>query len=117
MWTISIKDAKFYATHGIYAAEQVLGNELLVNVSIEIGDRAINHLSDTIDYATVYGVVEHQMAMQKPLLEQVVQAIAAELEEQFSNMLSLRISIQKMAPNFGKMILASEISLQRSYTP
>jgi 7,8-dihydroneopterin aldolase/epimerase/oxygenase len=115
MWTIAIKDARFFATHGIYAEEQVLGNELLVNLAISIADKRIDHLAETIDYAAVHGIISEQMKQQKPLLEQVAQNIATQLEVHFPEMLSLEISIQKLAPNFGTMVGASEIALRRSY--
>ena len=50
---IRIRNAVFYAYHGVYEAEKILGNEYLVDVYIETGAVAVagatdNSLADTV---------------------------------------------------------------------
>ena len=59
MLTIHLKAIRCLAHHGIFAEEKILGNEYEVDIFIQCATKTgiIQHLNETIDYATVYTIV------------------------------------------------------------
>lgn len=98
--SVLLKDLQFFAFHGLYEEEKVLGNDFLVN--LEIGYRPkqfpVQHIEDTIDYAAVYQLVKRRMNIPTPLLETLMSDIAREILAQFSLSDSVTITIEKMRP-------------------
>jgi 7,8-dihydroneopterin aldolase/epimerase/oxygenase len=109
MWTIQIKNAMFFANHGVYLQETKLGNEFVVNVTVGFEAETISIMEQTIDYVTIYHIVETQMKATKKLLEEVVSCISTQIKESFPQIKSLDISIQKKHPAFGKEIEATVV--------
>ena len=58
--SISVENAHFYAYHGVFEQEQVVGNEFVVSVTVSLpaSDELINdELSDTISYVDIYDII------------------------------------------------------------
>jgi dihydroneopterin aldolase len=71
MGQISIENMEFYAFHGHYHEEQIVGSKFLVNLTIETDlDKASvsDALKDTINYQAVYRVVKDEMEKKSKLL-------------------------------------------------
>jgi dihydroneopterin aldolase len=100
MLSIHLHNIIIFAHHGLYEEEKVLGNEFELNISIKHSPAHIpvKHMSDTIDYVTVYELVKKRMAIPTPLLETVVTDIAQKILAQFSLAEEVFISIRKMHP-------------------
>ena len=95
--TIQLNDVKFYGYHGLYKEEQKVGNNFIVNLSIEFIPTAqkITCISETIDYVQVYHLVNTRMKMPTPLLETIVGDIADSIFEKFSIAQKVNIQITK----------------------
>jgi len=98
--SVLLKDLRFFAFHGLYEGEKVLGNDFLVNLEIGYTPKQfpVQHIEDTIDYAAVYQLVKSRMNIPTPLLETLVSDIAREILAQFSLSDYVRITIEKMRP-------------------
>ncbi|WP_438945568.1 dihydroneopterin aldolase [Sediminibacterium sp.] len=98
--SVLLKDLRFFAFHGLYEGEKVLGNDFLVNLEIGYTPKQfpVQHIEDTIDYAAVYQLVKSRMNIPTPLLETLVSDIASEILAQFSLSDYVRITIEKMRP-------------------
>ena len=62
---IFLKNIRFHAYHGVLEQENTVGNDYLVNLSLEYDfTRAIqtDELSGTINYAEVYELLKREMA-------------------------------------------------------
>ena len=78
--SIHLTDLRFFAYHGLYKEEQVLGNEFAITIEVGFTPSKfpIVHIVDTINYALVYELVKKRMKIATPLLE----TIAADIEGQ-----------------------------------
>lgn len=100
MLSIHLHKVIIHAYHGVYAEEMVLGNDFLVDVSVDYrpSKYPITTIEDTIDYVALYDLVKKRMTIATPLLETVASEIALEILAQFSHSETVKISIQKQHP-------------------
>lgn len=95
--TIQLNNIQFYGYHGLYKEEQKVGNNFIVNLSIEFVpvNHKITSISETIDYVQVYHLVNARMQITTPLLETIVGDIADSIFEKFSMAQKVNIQITK----------------------
>jgi dihydroneopterin aldolase len=100
MITVQLDHLLFNAFHGIHEEEKVLGNEYVVDASVEFNESAevISHINDTVNYVTIYQIIKNRMSIPAPLLETVAMEIGKEIHGEFPGLASIRISIKKMHP-------------------
>ena len=60
-------------------------------------------------------IVKQIFTQTKPLLEEVVTAIANSIKESFPQIEYLNISIKKENPPLGENVASSEVSVERKY--
>ncbi len=74
MTTISIEGMEFFAYHGCFKEEQVIGTkfsiDLFMEVSTSIAEKS-DKLEDTVNYQAVYLLVKKEMDSKSNLLEHV----------------------------------------------
>jgi len=101
---ITLKGLQFHAYHGLYPEERVHGNQFLVDVIIDTNFEVSSFeddLSGTLDYSTVYKLVEQEMINPGLLLESVVQRIVNRIIKEFPNLLRVEVSLAKLNPPVG----------------
>ena len=83
--TIQLNDIQFYGYHGLYEAEQKMGNNFIVNLSIAFTPTVskVTNIQETIDYVNVYTLLSHCMQTPTPLLETLVEEIATAIFDKF----------------------------------
>lgn len=99
--SISIEDVRFYAKHGVFEQEQVVGNEFSVSISVElplIEAVESDELSDTISYADVYDVVSSEMMKTSKLIENVAYRILNGIRNRWNNVDKISVKIEKLSP-------------------
>lgn len=98
--TISLHNVRFRAYHGVYPEERQKGNDFVVNMQVAYVPQAgiILSLEDTIDYASLFEIIN--MTMQQPvdLLETLVQTIAHGVHQKFSQVKQVTVSVEKLNP-------------------
>lgn len=100
MLELSLSTLRFYAHHGLYKEEKILGGEFEVNVIIWQQEKTfpILHLEEAIDYTAIYSLLKERMKNPTPLLETLVTSIAQEILTNFSLAEEVKISITKIHP-------------------
>lgn len=101
---VCIEDMRFYARHGVMPQEQVVGGDFLVTLRAEVDmNRAMesDDIADALNYAALYKVVEHEMAIPSKLLEHVAGRIAQAVFESFPQVISLDVKVIKHNPPMG----------------
>jgi dihydroneopterin aldolase len=104
MATIALEGMRFYAFHGVYDAERILGGTYIVDVHIQAGvGKAVetDDLANTINYETVYQICRMEMDKPRQLIERVLSGIVEGIKYQFPNMDGLNVRIRKMNPPLG----------------
>ena len=114
---MSLEGMEFYAFHGFYAEERKKGNDFVVDVHVTT-DFSIasgtDDLEGTVNYETIYAITKEEMAIPTKLLERVAQRILDRLFENFTNTISIEISVAKKNPPVGGMVNQSRISMIRT---
>lgn len=101
---ISIENMEFYAFHGHYHEEQIVGSKFLVNLTIEADlDKASvsDALKDTINYQAVYRVVKEEMETKSKLLESIAKRIIDSIYTHFEEIQKVTVKISKINPPIG----------------
>ena len=104
MGIIQIEKMEFYAYHGHFEEEQVIGSHFLVDVSIETDctkAAASDNLKDALDYQKVYKLIKEEMAVKSHLLENICKRILDKLFLEFDNVEKATIKIRKQNPSMG----------------
>lgn len=111
--SVLLKDLQFFAFHGLYEEEKILGNDFKVNLEIgyTLHHFPARNIEDTIDYAAVYQLVKSRMAIPTPLLETLVAEIAIDILAQFSLSDYVTITVEKMRPPVPQFIGSLGVSL------
>lgn len=116
MGIIEIEGMKFYAYHGHFAAEQIVGNNFEVNIRLETNcDKAAesDNLDDALNYQAVYESIKEVMKIKSSLLENVAKRILDTLYEQFPAIEHARLKISKMNPPMGGEMERVSVTLER----
>ena len=114
MMTVSLKDAEFFAFHGYYAEEQVLGGRYLIDLDVsfepahaDIGDE----LDRTVNYERLYNLCCHEMKTPRKLIETVAQSIMDTLKHDYPFAAAITLSIKKMYPPFKGNVHYAAVTL------
>jgi len=116
MGLIEIEGMEFYAYHGHFKEEQVVGNKFLVNVSIETDcDKAAktDHLHDALDYQKVYDLIKTEMEQKSFLLENICSRILDRLYLELNTISKATIKVSKINPPMGGQIKKVSITMTR----
>jgi len=104
MSIISIEGMEFFAYHGCFAEEQIIGTKFNIDLFLELStDKAekSDHLEDTVNYQSVYLLVKEEMKTTSKLLEHVARRILDKIELTFPEVEKARIKIRKLNPPLG----------------
>lgn len=117
MITVYLKDLHFHSFHGIHEEEKIIGNEYIVNTSVEFHEEpnVIISINDTINYADIYNIIRERMNVATPLLETVVMEIGNEIHHEFPSLKNINISLQKMNPPIEGIQGSAGVSWQRQF--
>jgi len=100
---VELTDLRFYAYHGYYPEEQVLGNEFIVTIRVvfERHGGAEDELNDTVNYESLYEITKTAMRHTHKLLETVAESILAQIRTDFPVVSEIEVGICKNHPPFG----------------
>ncbi|HRS54428.1 MAG TPA: dihydroneopterin aldolase [Bacteroidales bacterium] len=107
MGVIILKDMDFFAYHGCFSEEQIIGTRFSIDLLLEADteDAEItDNLHKTIDYQQVYNVVKKQMCIKSKLLENVARRIITELVKSFPEIKRAEVTISKFNPPLGGQV-------------
>ncbi len=107
MAQIALENMEFFAYHGCFSEEQIIGTRFFVDLWIETNTTEAEHsdrLSQTINYQEVFLLVKEQMAVKSKLLEHVGRRILDALKEKFPEVISAKVKVSKMNPPLGGKI-------------
>ena len=116
MGLIRIEDMEFYAFHGHYREEQIVGNHFMVDVEIETDtDRAgkSDELRDTLNYQTAYLVVKREMEINSKLLEHIATRIVDALYNELTGVRKVTVKVSKLNPVMGGRIGKVSVEISR----
>ena len=116
MGVIKIEQMEFYAFHGHYREEQIVGNRFLVDLEIETNMEkaaASDQLEDADNDQVAYKIVREEMKKKSKLLENIARRILDSLYKELPGMDKVTVTIKKMNPPMGGQIKSVNVSLSR----
>lgn len=116
MGIIQIENMEFYAYHGCYQEERVVGSRFFVDLEI-LADlkkaTASDNIKDTLNYQFAFDIVKEQMNIKSHLLEHVAGRILDKLFERFPDIEKASVKVSKMNPPMGGQIERVSVTLKR----
>ena len=116
MGIIRIDNMEFYAYHGCYKEERVVGNRFLADLEISANlDKAAlsDNIKDTLNYQLAYNIVKEQMSQKSNLLENVAGRILDQLFNNFPYIEKATVKVSKMNPPMGGQMERVSVTLSR----
>lgn len=113
---IEIEDMEFFARHGCFVEERIIGNRFIVNLKMEVDiDKPAKSdaLNDALNYQQAYMLVKQEMEQSSNLLEHVAARIIDALYETFSQLKKVTVKVSKMGPPVGGKVGSSSITLTK----
>lgn len=107
---------EFFAYHGCFKEEQIIGTKFRVDLTIEADvEEAANNddLHLTINYLSVYQMIKKQMEIKSKLLENVGKRILDELYVQFPGVIKAEVKVSKLNPPLGGKLDCVSLTLSR----
>jgi 7,8-dihydroneopterin aldolase/epimerase/oxygenase len=116
MGIIELEGMEFYAYHGYFKSERIVGNSFEVNVTIETDcEKAAesDQLSDALNYEAVYAIVKEEMHQRSHLLEHVAGRILTRIHATYQGIGRVSVKISKVRPPMGGHIKAVSVIMER----
>jgi dihydroneopterin aldolase len=116
MGLIQIEGMEFYAFHGHFKEEQIVGNKFLVDLTIEtdMGKPMMSDsLKDAVNYQKAYEVVKQQMEKKSHLLEHIAGRIIDALYSEMTGIKKITVKVSKMNPPMGGKINSVSVVISR----
>lgn len=114
MAIIALEGMRFYAYHGFYEEEQIVGNQYILDVYVDADISAAAMVDElyaeaeedstedqaplSVNYETVYLLCKKEMQLPSKLLETVAQRIGDRIEGYFDDALGVKVRLKKMQP-------------------
>lgn len=113
---IRIENMEFYAYHGHFKEEQIVGNKFLVNLQIETDMTKPAHsddLQDAVNYQKAYMLVKEEMQEKSHLLENIGKRILDRIFSELKGIDKMEVKVSKMNPPVGGKMDCVSITLGR----
>ena len=109
---IEIEGMEFFAFHGCYETERVVGNKFMVYARIET-DCSKAAQTDNIADALSYEIIAKEMMITSHLLEHVAKRMIDALYNAFPQISHVTIKVSKLNPPLGGKIAATSVTLSK----
>ena len=113
---IELEDMEFYAYHGCFKEEQVVGNRFMVNIAIQVDvtkPSQTDNIQDALNYVSVYELTKHQIQQNSHLVEHLCERILNAIHQKFDFVDWVKVKVSKMNPPMGGQMKAVSVTLQR----
>ncbi len=115
MGKVSLEGMEFYARHGYYEEERVIGNKYSVDVTLELDfseASSDDKLEGTVNYEKVYEIVQNVMSIDANLLEHLAGKMIKALKTNFPEVSSVQVKISKYNPPIKGLCKRAVVELE-----
>lgn len=117
MSQIAVEGMEFFAYHGCFQEEQIIGTRFLIDIHLETATLAAEYsdnLNDTVNYQSVYLKVKEEMSENSKLLEHVARRIVNRLFRDFTSVDGIFIKVSKLNPPVGGKVGSVSVSFSET---
>jgi dihydroneopterin aldolase len=114
MINVILHGAEFFAKHGFYPEEQLLGSKFLVDISVgftPVSELNADDLTNTVNYEELYAIVCLQMQQPRKLIETLAQVIIDEIKKQYPYIETIQVTIKKLNPPLKGTVAYSAVNI------
>ena len=107
---------EFYAFHGHFKEEQIVGNKFLIDVTLETGmekPMESDNLKDAVNYQQAYEIVKQEMQNKSHLLEHIAGRILNALYVQMEGIKKATVKVTKLNPPVGGRVNSVSVVVSR----
>lgn len=104
MGVIKIEGMDFFAYHGCFTEESIIGTRFLVDLVLTCDTsqaEASDNIHHTVNYMTVYETVKNEMEIRSNLLENVAHRIIQAIQKRFPMITNIEVTVAKLNPPLG----------------
>ena len=104
MSRITIEGMEFFAYHGCFEEEQIIGNKFVIDLSMKVDARIAcdtDDLAHTVNYQRVYEVIKSEMQVNSKLLEHLSKRIMKAIMKNFPMIEKAELKVCKLNPPIG----------------
>jgi len=99
MIKIALHEIKFFAYHGFYPEEQILGSHFLVDMEVEFKNKNVaDEISNTVNYERLHSILTEEMKQPRRLLETLAQEMVAKIRSAYPYLETIKVAIKKLNP-------------------
>ncbi len=116
MGIIELEGMEFYAYHGCFKAEQIVGNKFLMHLRMEYDATKASQsdkVEDALNYQIVYEKLQAEMQITSHLLEHVCERILNMLYLNFKEIKHATIKLSKLNPPLGGKMNCVSLTMSR----
>lgn len=113
---VELEDMEFFARHGCFEEERIIGNIFMVNLKLEVDvekPSTSDSLDDALNYQQAYLLVKQEMEQPSNLLEHVAGRIADALYKAFPQLKRVTVKVAKANPPVGGKVARSSVTLTK----
>lgn len=117
MGIIEIEGMEFYAYHGCFAEEQIVGNKFMVDLKLEADcnkAKITDNINDAVNYQTAYEIIKKEIDLKSHLLENIAHRILESLFIKINGIKVATVKIAKINPPLGGKIKNVSVTLTKS---
>jgi len=110
---IALHGIRFFAYHGYYPEEQVLGGEFIVDIDteLEVYGNGNDNINNTVNYERLFSIAKSEMEIPRKLIETVAHGMLEKIRHEFLAVKIIRVAIRKMHPPLTGQVGNSLIEL------
>ncbi len=115
---VELINLEFYAYHGCFREEKVIGNHFRVSFSAETDIETpgkSDRLEDALNYQDLYNMIKAEMEITSNLLENVAYRILNRAGELFPSIVWAQVEISKLNPPLGGKAECSRVVNARRF--
>lgn len=114
MAVIGLEGMRFNGPHGYYPEEEIIGNDFLVDIYISVSTRRAaldDDLNETVNYETVYLMVQSEMKKSTQLIETLADRIVFRVNDFYEHINGIKLIVRKLNPPLGGQVGAAYIEM------
>jgi len=110
---VGLQGVRFFAFHGFYPEEQLLGCEFVVDITTEsnVYGSGQDDITQTVNYERLFSIAKAEMAIPRKLIETVAHDMLEKIRHEFLAVKAIHVAIKKLHPPLAGQVENSFIEL------
>lgn len=116
MAIIELEEMEFYAYHGCFKEEQVVGNRFCVNIALKVNidmPAKSDFIGDAVNYVEVYHIIKEEIFHNSHLLENVATRMVDAVSKRFPEIEWIRLKVSKINPPMGGKMKQVSLTIEK----